>query len=202
MRPVLEGLVDTIRTSRPLLVSIAAGVTLHCLDRWAGGDNAVVRAMPNTPALVGCGASVLVANDCVADDQRGFAERILATAGSTDWVEDETLMDVVTALSGSGPAYFFFFMEALAAAAARRGLEPGLARRLCVQTGRGAATLAQASDDLTLEQLRENVTSPGGTTERGIASLVDDRVSEALERAVDAAMNRSAELANTLGDTE
>ncbi len=202
MRPVLEGLVDTVRASRPLLVSIAAGIPLFCLDRWAGGGNAVVRAMPNTPALVGCGASVLVSNDLVTDEQRRFAERILATAGSTDWVEDEGLMDVVTALSGSGPAYFFYFMEALAAAAARRGLDPGLARRLCTQTGRGAATLAQASDDLTLEKLRENVTSPGGTTERGIASLVDDNVAEALERALDAAMKRSAELAKILGDIE
>ncbi len=158
--------------------------------------------MPNTPALVGCGATVLVANQRAVGAQRQVAEEILATAGFTAWVEDEPLLDVVTALSGSGPAYFFLVMDALAKAAATHGLDPALARRLCTQTALGAATLAQATPDTSLEQLRLNVTSPGGTTERGIESLQNDGIDQAMQRAVDAALHRSRQLAQILGDSE
>lgn len=193
MADAVSPLAAVLAERRPLLVSVAAGITLHSLDGFSGNGCPVVRAMPNTPALVGRGATALVANGAVSAAQRGVAEEILGAVGITTWLEEESLIDVVTALSGSGPAYFFLVMDALCRAAERRGLDGATARRLCTQTALGAATLAQASDE-TLEQLRHNVTSPGGTTEQGVNALVEAGLEQAFDDAIEAARRRSVEL--------
>ena len=202
MQTVLLDLATDRGNSPALLVSIAAGITLECIDRWAGGNNAVVRAMPNTPALVGCGATALVANARTTVEQRRVAEEVMSTAGITAWLDDESQMDVITALSGSGPAYFFLIMDALADAAVEFGLDAELARRFTVQTALGAATLAMSSAEQSLERLRLNVTSPGGTTESGIQSMHESGVAAAMKLALQAARQRSIELAKHLGDDE
>lgn len=196
MPDALSSMAGILRDRRPLLVSIAAGVTLGTLDSLSGGGCPIVRAMPNTPALVGRGATALVANDAASEPQRAFAEEILGTVGITTWLDEESLIDVVTALSGSGPAYFFLVMDALCAAAERRGLDGTTARALCTQTALGAATLARDSE-LTLERLRLNVTSPGGTTEQGVNALTAAGVEQAFDDAIEAARRRSVELSQT-----
>jgi pyrroline-5-carboxylate reductase len=201
LKDVLRPLASRLERYQPLLISIAAGITLRSLDRWSGDSCAIVRAMPNTPALVGCGATALIANDRVTPSQRDSAEAILAPVGLTTWLEDEHLMDTVTALSGSGPAYFFLVMDVMSRAAQRRGLDASTARRLCVRTALGAAKLAEHSED-TLEALRKNVTSPGGTTERGLNALMDGGLERIFENAIDAAYNRSVELSEQLGEDE
>ncbi len=193
MAGALEPVSDELAARRPLLVSVAAGITLDSLDRFSGGGCPIVRAMPNTPALVGRGATALVANDTATPAQRARAEEILAAVGITTWLEKESLIDVVTALSGSGPAYFFLIMDALCRAAERRGLDGETARLLCTQTALGAATLAMASED-SLERLRLNVTSPGGTTEQGVNALKAAGLERALDDAIGAAEGRSREL--------
>lgn len=198
LRSVLQPLALTLARQRPLLVSIAAGITLEHLDNWSGGNCAVVRAMPNTPALVGRGAAALVANARAGSAEREAAAALLAAVGTVTWVEDESLLDVVTALSGSGPAYFFLVMDALCRAAERRGLDSATARQLCTQTTLGAATLAMSSEE-SLERLRLNVTSPGGTTEQGVNALMAAGIVQAFDDAIDAAAKRSRKLAQELG---
>lgn len=182
-----------------LVISIAAGIRTESLAAWLGGTLAVVRAMPNTPALVQCGASVLYANANVDATQRETAESILRAVGLTQWVADETLMDAVTALSGSGPAYFFLVMEALEQGAGKLGLPPELARLLTVQTAFGAAKMALESTASGPGELRTQVTSPGGTTERALQILRDGGLESLFERALRAARERSLELSNLLG---
>lgn len=176
-----------------LVVSIAAGVTSAALRSWLGA-RPVVRAMPNTPALVGAGMSVLYATPDTAPAARSEAERILAAVGKVAWIEDEHLMDAVTAVSGSGPAYFFLVMEALEQAAVTLGLPLGFARILIRQTALGAALMAQ---DGAPGPLRAQVTSPGGTTERAIATLQAHHLEQAFQAALSAAQERSHELAET-----
>ncbi|KAA3624989.1 MAG: pyrroline-5-carboxylate reductase [Proteobacteria bacterium] len=201
LRDALVPLAAPLSERRPLLVSVAAGITLNSLDHWSGGFCPIVRAMPNTPALIGCGAAALVGNERVSQSQRDRADAILAAVGLTTWLDDESLLDVVTALSGSGPAYFFLVMDALTKAGVQLGLDPLTARRLCARTALGAATLAETSEQ-SLEQLRLNVTSPGGTTERGIAALQAGNLETVFNDAVDAARARSVELAAELGEKE
>lgn len=201
LKQALSPLAEVLARTRPLLVSVAAGINLENLARWSGGECAIVRAMPNTPALIGCGATALFANDLATDEQRQEAETLASSVGIAIWLREEPLMDVVTALSGSGPAYFFLVMEALVNAAARHGLDERTARRLCTRTALGAATLAETSE-LSLQDLRRNVTSPGGTTERGIAALEAAGLARVFENAIDAARLRSAELAEQLGETK
>jgi pyrroline-5-carboxylate reductase len=187
-----------IQARRPLVISIAAGIRSADLDRWLGGDNAIVRCMPNTPALVQSGATALFANACVNNGQRDLAESILRAVGLTLWLDDEQLMDAVTALSGSGPAYFFLIMEALQAAGVQLGLPEQTARLLALQTGFGAAKMALESDE-DAATLRQRVTSPGGTTERALQTLEDGGLRELIARALTAARDRSRELADQLG---
>lgn len=195
---VCRDLGPALAEERPLFVSVAAGVRETDIARWLGGTPALVRVMPNTPALVGSGACALHAGAAVTTDQRELAERLASAAGLTVWLEDEAQMDVVTALSGSGPAYFFLVMEALTDAAAELGLERDTAAALCRQTAMGAALMARdAGEDFAT--LRRRVTSPGGTTEQGLAALEADGLRDALRRAVTAAHRRSAELADELG---
>ncbi len=183
-----------------LLISIAAGIRLDDIARWLEQDQAaIVRAMPNTPAMVQAGATALCANKAVNTQQHELAESILRAVGLAVWVEDEAQIDAVTALSGSGPAYFFLVMEAMELAAIEMGLTAETARLLCLQTAFGAAKMALESNDSTLI-LRQKVTSPGGTTERAIHELEDGGVRGLFENALIAAALRSRELANQLGE--
>ena len=189
---------DTRREQGKLYLTIAAGIRTASLQQWLGEDKAIVRAMPNTPALVQTGATGLFANHFASDKQKGLAESILRAVGLTVWVEKEDQMDAVTALSGSGPAYFFMVMEMMERAATKLGLPAETARLLTIQTAFGAAKLA-----LEIEEdpatLRQNVTSPGGTTEQAILSLQDHNIQRMFEEALQAAYDRANELAEQLG---
>jgi pyrroline-5-carboxylate reductase len=198
LKSVAEEIAQTVKTRQPLLISIAAGVRSADLQKWLGSNAALVRAMPNTPALVGAGASGLYAGAGVSPEQRDEAETILRAAGIVVWVADEALMDVVTALSGSGPAYFLLVMEALEAAAVAQGLDADTARLLTLETAFGAAKMA-LEDGEAPAVLRERVTSPGGTTEQAIKSLETNNIRAAFEQALIAATERSRELAELLG---
>lgn len=178
-----------------LILSIAAGKPIALFEHRLGGDRAVVRAMPNTPAAVGRGVTVLCANAAAGPAQRELAERLMAAVGATHWIADEELMHAVTAVSGSGPAYVFHVIEALAAAGVRAGLPEILAMELARATVVGAGELAFQSSD-SAAQLRINVTSPGGTTAAALAVLMaPDGLGPLMERAVAAAARRSRELA-------
>lgn len=183
-----------------LLISIAAGIRLKDITRWLNNENAaIVRTMPNTPSLVQAGATALFANDHVTKAQHELAESILRSVGLALWVKDEAQLDAVTALSGSGPAYFFLVMEAMEFAATEMGLPAETARLLCLQTAFGAAKMALESDESTAT-LRHRVTSPGGTTERAIHELEDGGLRGLFENALIAAALRSRELATELGE--
>lgn len=185
-----------------LLISIAAGIRIADIARWLEQEQAaIVRAMPNTPSLVQAGATALSANDFVNTQQHELAESILRAVGLALWVNDEEKMDAVTSLSGSGPAYFFLVMEAMEFAATEMGLDAESARLLCLQTAFGAAKMALESDETTKE-LRERVTSPGGTTERALIELEDGGIRSLFENALVAAALRSRELANQLGEDD
>ncbi|RME35126.1 MAG: pyrroline-5-carboxylate reductase [Gammaproteobacteria bacterium] len=182
----------------PLILSVAAGIPTGALQRWLGEERAVVRAMPNTPALVGSGASALYATAQVSEEQRILAENILRAVGLVIWLEEEEQMDAVTALSGSGPAYLFLVIEAMEAAGRELGLEPQQARLLSLQTAYGAAKMALESE-LDPATLRQQVTSPGGTTERALEVLESGGLRSLFLNALTAARDRSRELAQTLG---
>lgn len=189
---------DYRRWARPqtLFLSIAAGKTIAGLARHLGGAAAIVRAMPNTPAAIGRAITVACANPLVTPAQRSLCEGLLAAIGESAWVEDESLMDAVTAVSGSGPAYVFLLIEALAAAGVEAGLPADLAMRLARATVAGAGELARVSPD-SPARLRENVTSPGGTTRAALDVLMGERgLAALLDRAVAAATARSRELAS------
>ncbi|HET7370918.1 MAG TPA: pyrroline-5-carboxylate reductase [Gammaproteobacteria bacterium] len=185
-----------IAAAQPLVMSVAAGVTIEALAGWVGNEMPIVRAMPNTPALVGCGAAGLYANPAVTMEQRETAAAIMGAAGEALWIEDESLMDVVTAVSGSGPAYFFLIIELMEQAGAELGLEPADARRLVVQTALGAATMAKSSD-VDAAELRRRVTSPGGTTAAALAVLEEGGIGELIARALTAARDRGRELSGS-----
>jgi pyrroline-5-carboxylate reductase len=182
-----------LRRARPLIISIAAGIRIEDLVRWIGAPLPVVRTMPNTPALIRAGAGALFAGPDVDDAQRRTAEDILGAVGSTVWVESEPLLDVVTALSGSGPAYFFLLMESLEEAAVKLGLPPGQARQLTVDTAAGASRMAREGA-FEPALLRRQVTSPGGTTERALEVLSRGGFANLLFEALRAAAERAAEL--------
>lgn len=189
---------EAMQARRPLCITIAAGVRSEALQRWLGGNIAIVRAMPNTPALVQSAVTALYANNLVSDMQRSHAESVLRAVGMTLWLSDEQQMDAVTALSGSGPAYFFLIMEALEAAGVKLGLDATSARLLTLQTAFGAAKMALESQE-DAASLRARVTSKGGTTEQAVKALEDGGLRSLLERAVGAACERSRELAALLG---
>ncbi len=198
VRQVAEELAETIRKRRPLVISIAAGIRCDSLQAWLGGAVALVRSMPNTPALIQSAASVLYATPPVDASQREKAESLLRAVGLTQWVEDEAMMDAVTALSGSGPAYFFLVMEAMEDAAKMLGLPDETARLLTLQTAFGAARMALESSDSSAI-LRSKVTSPGGTTERAVAVLEEGDIRTLFQRALAAARDRSIEISADLG---
>lgn len=182
---------------KPLILSVAAGVRCADIDRWLGGGLPIVRTMPNTPALVGSGATGLYANPVVSAEQKTLAENILRAVGMTVWVDEEKQLDAVTALSGSGPAYFFMLMEAMQAAGERLGLDRDQARLLTVQTALGAAKMALETQEDAAE-LRRRVTSPNGTTEAALKVFFDAGCMETVDQALAAAYSRADELANIL----
>jgi pyrroline-5-carboxylate reductase len=187
---------DTLQRNRPLLISIAAGVRLDQLERWFGALP-IVRCMPNTPALIGAGATGLCANARVSPPQKAQAQRIMDAAGITRWIDDEALMDTVTALSGSGPAYFFAIVEALEDAAVAQGLPREIARSLAAQTCLGAGRMLVEGGEAPGE-LRRRVTSPNGTTQAALESFTADGLARIVARAMAAARQRGAELASEL----
>lgn len=194
---VMESVCQTLKPLlKPdsLVISIAAGVTLASLARWLGDAQALVRCMPNTPSLVGCGATALVANDKCSEAQQTLAGQILQAVGIACWLQQESDIDTVTALSGSGPAYYFLMMEAMEAAAIKMGLDADIARQLAIQTAQGAGKLA-ANSDVPPDELRRRVTSPGGTTEQALLSFNRDNFTDIVEAAMQAAKQRAAELA-------
>jgi pyrroline-5-carboxylate reductase len=185
---------------RQIVVSIAAGLTLETLSVWLGGHRAIVRAMPNTPALIGAGISGLAALPEVTLNERLAAERVLQAAGKTLWVKDEAMMDAVTAISGSGPAYLFLFIETLEQAAIELGFSPEEARQLALETTLGAARLAADSNDPPAV-LRERVTSQGGTTAAALEVMAEKGVAAGIIAATKAAAARGGELARQWGAT-
>ncbi|RDH82063.1 MAG: pyrroline-5-carboxylate reductase [endosymbiont of Escarpia spicata] len=198
LESVVRDVAGAIWRHQPLVISIAAGVREAALREWLGEDIALVRTMPNTPAMIQSGASGLHASENVSDIQKDQAESILRAVGLTCWVTDESQMDAVTALSGSGPAYFFLVMEAMEAAAIKMGLEAETARLLTLQTALGAARMAMESKD-SPATLREKVTSPGGTTERALGILQEGGLPALFEQALNGARDRSQELSEILG---
>ncbi len=198
LNDVCVGIVDTAQKSSPLFLSIAAGIRAVDIDRWLGGNRAIVRSMPNTPSLLKSGATALCANPQVNATQHELAEGIMRAVGLTLWVDDETQLDAVTALSGSGPAYFFLLIEMLQQTGIELGLPEQSARLLALQTAFGAAKMALESPDDPAE-LRRRVTSPGGTTERAISILEQGEIRSLFEQALRGARDRAVELADQLG---
>ncbi len=198
-QPVLKQMQPAVQQHKPLVISIAAGIREKEISRWLGGELAIVRTMPNTPALVQAGVTGMYANSLVTQQQKGFANDVLSAVGSTVWLDEETQLDAVTAISGSGPAYFFLVMEAMENAAKELGVNEQQARELVLQTAFGAAKIATQSED-SPTILREKVTSPGGTTEQGVLALENGGVREAFSAALKAAQNRSVELGDILGE--
>lgn len=195
---VLRGL-DTLTTDQ-LLISIAAGVPLRALRAWTRNDQPIVRCMPNTPALLQAGVTGMYADESVTVHQRALAEQVLNAAGRTLWVPQEGHLDAVTAVSGSGPAYFFYLMEAMIDAGMGLGLDRETAMLLTLETAYGAALMARSGDPSPAE-LRTNVTSPGGTTARALEILDAAGVRDSISQAVTGAADRSRELAEEFGRT-
>ena len=193
MQAVLMDMAAAVQARQPLVISIAAGIGIASLCEWLGGDIAIGRCMPNTPALVQLGASGLYANAQVSTQQREQAQAILAAVGIALWLDSEEQIDAVTAVSGSGPAYFFLLMEAMITAGEKLGLAPEISQALTLQTALGAAQMAITSD-VDVAELRKRVTSPGGTTERAIAHFETNGLREIVEGALQAAALRSHEM--------
>ena len=197
LQAVLQPLRAVLSVRKPLLISIAAGINIHSLQTW-GGTLAIVRCMPNTPALLQLGATGLYANAAASKDHKQMAERILQAVGLCIWVDNEADIDAVTAVSGSGPAYFFLLMEAMQAAAIEQGLTPQTAQQLTLQTALGAASMANNSD-VDVAELRRRVSSPGGTTEQAIQTLQQGGFEQLLNTAMKNCADHSKTLADTLG---
>ncbi|WP_373017512.1 pyrroline-5-carboxylate reductase [Thiomicrorhabdus sp.] len=199
LQNVSKSIQAAVQQKNSLIISVAAGIRTGDINRWLGGNLAIVRTMPNTPALIQSGATGLFANELVNNEQKNQAEHIMRAAGLTIWVQEESQIDVVTALSGSGPAYYFLFMEAMEQAAQSMGLDAKTAHLLTMQTALGAAKMVMESSD-DCATLRKNVTSPNGTTEQAINTFENQGLREMVEKAMLAAKNRAEELANELGD--
>lgn len=198
LREVALQIAPVVRQKKVLVVSIAAGISQTSLALWLGSDVAIVRCMPNTPALVLTGATALHANTNVTEEQKDMAENILRAVGLALWVDDEKQLDAVTAVSGSGPAYFFLMMEAMEQAAVEMGLDEHTARLLVQQTALGAAKIALESTESPAE-LRRRVTSPNGTTQKAIETFQQHGFAELVAKAVFAAKDRSIEMSKQLG---
>ncbi|HLV78442.1 MAG TPA: pyrroline-5-carboxylate reductase [Marinobacter sp.] len=201
MAGVCRDIADIVQKTRPVMVSIAAGLPSATLNHWLGGGLPLIRVMPNTPSLVGKGAAGLYANAATTAGQKTSVQSVFESIGSALWVEDEDMLHGVTALSGSGPAYFFLMLEALEAAATKTGMAPATARALAIQTMAGAAEMAGRSDQ-DPAQLKRNVMSPGGTTERAVNTFENGGLRELVSDAFTAAFDRSREMAKELTDPQ
>lgn len=197
MREACEQIAEQCQSTRPLVISIAAGILIKGIDQWLGGELPIVRCMPNTPALVQSGTTGLYANAEVSEEQREITQYILGCVGSTLWLDDESLLDVVTAISGSGPAYFFYLIEAMLEAGKSLGLDDAQARQLTIDTAAGAAKLIEDTGK-SPEELRLTVTSKGGTTEAAIDTLNQGDVKNVICSAVKNAAIKSQELAQSV----
>lgn len=197
-REVLTALSGAVGKRGPLVISIAAGIPLHAIESWLEGEPRVVRCMPNTPALVAEGMTGMFANTRTTDTDRTLAEAIMGAVGRCLWLPEESQLDAVTALSGSGPAYFFYLFEAMIEAGRELGLAADHARVLALQTALGASRMALQSE-VTPEVLRAQVTSPGGTTERALGVLRDGGFSNLVKTAIKVADERAEELARDFG---
>ena len=199
MQAAARSVAATLHGRRPLIITVAAGVTTADLDRWLGGGHAIVRVMPNTPALLGAGAAGLYATPKVSSEQRAVAQSLMEAVGQAHWIGEESLMDAVTAVSGSGPAYFFLLMECMEAAALELGLPADAARALVLQTAAGAARMAQQSGEAPAA-LRKQVTSPNGTTAAALQAFTDGKFDELVKKALTAARDRGRQLAREAGE--
>lgn len=197
LESVLTPLAEIIQERQPLIISLAAGIHCGAIDSWAGGSLPIIRVMPNTPSLIREGASGLYANDAASESQRDFATQLMAAIGLVVWVEEETQIDLVTAISGSGPAYFMLFIDALVKAASKRGMDEEIAQQLALKTASGTANML-ASSDIPLSTQIENMLLPGGTTEQAVAALRQHDIYGMVEGAVEAANRRAKELAEEL----
>lgn len=183
----------------PLIISIAAGAKINDINRWLGDGHCIVRTMPNTPALIGKGVTGMLANTLVSSQQKTLTRQILSAVGSCLWVKDETMLDTVTALSGSGPAYFFLLIESMTSAGVDLGLDQESAQQLSIQTALGASMMAAESNN-SAQQLRAQVTSPSGTTQAAIDSLQAQNFEAMITHAMRAAFERSKEIGIELAD--
>ncbi|MCW7555023.1 pyrroline-5-carboxylate reductase [Endozoicomonas gorgoniicola] len=199
MKAVLQELAPTLKETKPLLISVAAGVSLDSLQTWCGSSLPIVRSMPNTPSLLRCGVSGLFASAQVSAEQKAITDSIFKAVGVTLWVDNEALIDSVIAVSGSGPAYYFLFMEAMTEMGVKLGLDQQTAEQLTLQTALGAAKMAVCSD-VDVRELRRRVTSPGGTTEQAIRALQTGGLEQLVEQAMQAAVERAAEMTRQLAD--
>lgn len=198
MAEVASGISAAVNRKNAVVISIAAGITIGSLEKWLGSHIAIVRCMPNTPALVGAGATGLYANANVDEQQKLLAEDILNATGISRWVDSEAQLDAVTALSGSGPAYFFMFMEAMVETGVKMGLDREACEQLAMQTGMGAAQMAMESD-VDLLELRRRVCSPGGTTLKAVETFEQQGLAQTVENAMQAALDRAVEMAQEMG---
>ena len=194
LKPVCESLTEVVQQSRPLVMSIAAGPKIEAIDRWLGGGLSVVRVMPNQPALIDQGISALFANDRTSDSGRDMAETIMTAVGQVVWLNSESKMDAVTAISGTGPSYFYLLIDCMIEAGIKSGIDPETARTLAVETARGATSLASAETE-SMSSLIDRVRSPGGTTTAAFEKLDAADVRGIFAAAIDAAERRAAELA-------
>ena len=199
LKSVLLPLSSVLTQKQPLLISIVAGIPIQSILKWAGGEFDVVRVMPNTPALIGHGACGMYASDGINQQARQFTSMLMESVGISCWLNSEDQIDSITALSGSGPAYFMLFINELIKSAKADGIDPTVAQQLAVATAIGAAKLIDTSDE-PIQQLINNVTSPNGTTEAAVNSFSENQLGMTVQRAYQAAKSRSEELALELGE--
>jgi pyrroline-5-carboxylate reductase len=197
MGSVITELVSSIKPGT-VVVSVAAGIQLSNLEEWLGESRAIIRVMPNTPSMVRCGAAGLFANELVSSEQKASVEAMFNAVGISCWVDNEAKIDAVTAVSGSGPAYFFLMMEAMQKVGQELGLSEQVARELTIQTALGAAQMASTSEHNTTD-LRLQVSSPGGTTQAAIAKFQSLDIEDTFRQAMEAARNRAREMAAEFG---
>jgi pyrroline-5-carboxylate reductase len=196
---VCSSLAVAVQKRKPLIISIAAGISSSDIDAWLGGNLSVIRVMPNQPALLQLGASGLFANSLADDEERELASSVMGAVGKVVWVDSEADIDSVTAISGSGPAYFFLLIDMLLKTGTNMGLDAAAARELAVQTAVGAAAMAEQTED-SMDDLIARVRSPGGTTAAALDSLDEQNVRAIFSTALAAAKNRAKELANEAGN--
>jgi pyrroline-5-carboxylate reductase len=194
LKDVCRDLAETVQRHKPLIISIAAGPRIDDIDDWLGGDMRIVRVMPNQPALIDQGISALFANERTDDAGRNLAEKIMSAVGQFVWLASESLMDAVTAVSGTGPAYFYLLIDIMIESAIAFGIDPQTARSLAVETARGATALAAAETE-SMSSLIERVRSPGGTTTAAFDCLDAAEVRGIFAKAIEAARDRAAALA-------